>query len=89
MKIQVIIQGDLIDMEDDKEIFLDTEMEDTVEDIIIKATFAVSGLKADQVCIYYNTKKWDKNIPFVKLSYKSSEFIYIKGSKDSCSCKIF
>ncbi len=89
MKIKAVVDGSLIDLEDDKEIYLDSEMDDKVDDIIIKATFAVSGLDPSKIDLFYNAKKWEKNIPFVKLKYEPGTFLYLRPIGKACSCKIF
>lgn len=44
MKVNVIVDGELIDREDNQSITIEVDREDTIEDVIVKVTFAVSGL---------------------------------------------
>ena len=45
-------------------------MDDKVEDIIIKATFTVSGLNIKKIDVYYKNKLWDKSMDFWKMNYR-------------------
>ena len=44
-------------------------MNDKVEDIIIKATFTVSGLNIKKIDVYYKNRLCDKSMDFHKLKY--------------------
>ena len=90
MRVQTIVEGHLIDMEDDQEITIEAEMEDTVEDIIVKATFSFSNLQVNKVSVYYGGRLQDKSLLFHQIKYHPSKYIYLKGKKDVCSnCEIF
>lgn len=56
MKINIVIDGELIDREDDAQINVDSDPNDTIEDIMIKATFAISGLEINKAQLNYKNR---------------------------------
>lgn len=89
MKVNVIIDGELIDREDNEQITVEADREDTVEDIIVKATFAVSGLDIGKTNLVYEGKIQEKAKNFFTLKYKQGENVFLRPIRTSCACVIF
>lgn len=89
MKIIVLVEGELIDRQDDVEIFIDAEPEDTCDDIIIKCSLAVSGLDTEKVELFYENRKYEKSVKFFKIQYQVNTRVYLRASGKACGCTIF
>lgn len=84
-----MIEGELLEREDDVSTQIDAEPDDTIEDLIVKTSLSVSGLEPSKVQMFFKNASLEKDSKFIKLRYQTGELIYMKKISSSCTCFIF
>lgn len=89
MLVNIVVDGDIIDKSNDEEVNVDYEMGDKVEDIKVKVSLIYAGVDPAHIDLYYNNKKWENSVDFMRMNYEPYSKIFCRKKVNSCTCTIF
>ena len=89
MKVIILVDSEVIGYPSDQQVFVDSEMGDTVEDIKVKITLSFASVDPKNIDLFYQNRKWDNSTDFNHMNYEPETVIYCRAKSKACGCLIF
>lgn len=88
MRVVILVDASLIDAMADRQVHVESEIGDTIDDIKVKLSLTGSDIDPDKVNLVYNGRVLKNSDDFNAIGYMPESIIYARMKARSC-CLVF